>query len=125
MARLRFRGRIAAWVALAGIAGGTLAPLFAHARPGAAQLAAEICSTTGLKHAGGKAPADAPARDLRPSHCSLCTFGAERAAAAQPAAPLALADSGASESRPGFFETARLDSPLDRNAHPRAPPTFS
>lgn len=125
MARFRFRSRIAAWAALASIASNAFAPLLAHARPGAAPLPQEICSATGLKHAGGEAPVDTPDRNVWPSHCSLCAFNADRTAAAPPDAALTLAYSGASEARPGFIETAPPDSPLDRTAPARAPPLSS
>jgi hypothetical protein len=125
MARFRFRSRIAAWMALGNLAFNAFWPLLANARPGAAPLPAEICSATGLRHAGGEAPADTPDRSVRPSHCTLCPFNADRTAAALPDAALTLADSGASEARPGFFEAAPPDSPLDPTAPPRAPPLSS
>jgi len=124
MSRLRFPRRIAAWLALGSVAFNALWPLLANARPTAPALPSEICSATGLRHASG-APGDAPDRSVRPSHCTLCPFNADRAAAVPANAALKLADSGASEARPGFFEAAPPDSPFDRTAPPRAPPLSS
>jgi hypothetical protein len=125
MARFRFRSRIAAWVALASITGSAFAPLLANAKPGAAAPPSEICTATGVRHVGGEAPADAPGGSLRPSHCTLCPYNADRVCIALPDATLKLADSSAREARPAFSAVARPDSPLDRVAQPRAPPFSS
>src|SRR5437879_11946059 len=70
----RFKNRIAAWLALVGIALNASWPLLANAGPRVPALPSEICSATGQKH-GGESPVS---KGARPSHCTLCPYNAER-----------------------------------------------
>ena len=119
MTTLRFRRRTAAWLALAAMALNSAWPLVANARP--ADPTAEICSSTGLKHAAG----GAPEKDLHASHCTLCPFGAERGAVIAPAlAPLPVAvPAPAPVVERG--DAPRVQLALYPAAPPRAPPVLS
>ena len=97
-------------------------PLLANAKPNTPALPSEICSATGLKHVGGGAPADSPDKSVRPTHCSLCPFNAERGAAIPVTAAPALTRTAAAAPKPEFFGAPRLESRLVPTALPRAPP---
>ena len=118
----RSRRRTAAWLALSAMSLNALGPLIANAQPAVPANPQEICSATGLKHAGDAPPAGAPDQGLHASHCTLCPFNAERGAAMSVAAAPAFARTSAADPRPEFFGTPRLESPLDPTAPPRAPP---
>jgi hypothetical protein len=95
-------------------------PLLANAEP--VDPSSEICSASGLKHAGG-GPA-APEKDLHASHCTLCPFGA------QLAAPIPQATQAPSPRAAAVAPIARADAPrlkfaFQTTAPPRAPPVLS
>jgi hypothetical protein len=94
-------------------------PLLVNARP--ADLAAEICSATGLTHAGGGAPV-LPDKGYHASHCNLCPFGADRGAGI--AATATVLPLPASNPARVFArgETPRHQTALYPAAPPRAPP---
>ena len=117
----RFRNRIAAWLALAGIALNASWPLLANARPNAPALPSEVCSATGQKHAG-----ESPlGKTDRPTHCTLCPYSAERGAAISGAAPAFLCPTPASGLVRELVSDLQLPAALDPCAPPRAPPFFS
>ncbi|HTF16402.1 MAG TPA: DUF2946 family protein [Burkholderiales bacterium] len=118
-----YRSRIAAWLALAGIALNASWPLLANARPSVPALPSEICSATGLKHAGEGLPGDIPG--VRPAHCTLCPFNAERGAAISGAAPALLCPMPDRGQVQEFFSEPQLQAALDPAARPRAPPFSS
>ncbi len=121
MVAYRFRNRIAAWLALAGIALNASWPLLANARPHAPALPSEVCTATGQKHAG-----ESPlSKGVRPSHCTLCLFNAERGAALASAAGAIFAATPATAQEPEFCETPLPAGAFDPTAPPRAPPHFS
>jgi len=120
----RFRNRIAAWLALAGIALNASWPLLANARPNAPALPPEVCTAIGLKHPAENLPG-APGKGAQPSHCTLCPFNAERGPAISGAAPALLCPIPASAQVPEFFSEPQLEAALDPCAPPRAPPFFS
>ncbi len=121
MTRTQLRQRIAAWVALAALAGNAFAPLLAHAKPGAALATSEICSATGATHLGNEAPEG----DLLPSHCALCPCSGDRMPIGVPDGAPALPTCAALEARPAPPAAGLPASPLDLSARPRAPPFFS
>ena len=121
----RSRSRIAAWLALAGMALNASWPLLANARPNAPALPSEICSATGLKHAGESLPGQAPGKGVQPSHCTLCPFNAERGAALASAAGAIFAPAPAAAQEPEFYEAPLLAVAFDPTAPPRAPPFSS
>ena len=121
---LRFRRSIAVGLALSGMALNALWPLLANAKPAVPANPSEICSASGLKHAGGE-PAGAPNRGSRPSHCTLCPFNAERGAAIPCLAAPAFARSSIADPRPECPGTARVESQPDPTARPRAPPLLA
>jgi len=121
----RFRNRIAAWLALAGIALNAFWPLLANARPNAPALPSEVCSATGQKHAGESVPGQAPGKGAQPSHCTLCPFNAERGPAISGAAPALACPMPAFGQVQEFFSEPQLKAALDPAAPPRAPPFFS
>src|SRR6266571_8409985 len=100
MVAYRFRNRIAAWLALAGIALNASWPLLANARPNAPALPSEVCTATGLKHPGE----NLPGKGARPSHCTQCPFNAERGAALASAAGAIFAPALAAAQEPEFYE---------------------
>src|SRR2546428_10257900 len=117
----RSRNRIAAWLALAGIALNASWPLIANARTSVPALPSEICSATGQKHAG-----ESPfGKGARRSHCALCPFNAERGPAISGAAPELLCPTPASGQARKFVAEPQLPAALDPCAPPRAPPFFS
>lgn len=118
-----YRSRIAAWLALAGIALNASWPLLANARTSVPALPSEICSATGLKHAGEGLPGDTPG--VRPAHCTLCPFNAERGAAISGAAPALLCPMPDRGQVQEFFSEPQLQAALDPAARPRAPPFSS
>ena len=118
-----YRSRIAAWLALAGIALNASWPLLANARTSVPALPSEICSATGLKHAGEGLPGDIPG--VRPAHCTLCPFNAERGAAISGAAPALLCPMPDRGQVQEFFSEPQLQAALDPAARPRAPPFSS
>jgi len=121
MSAHRSRSRIAAWLALAGIALNASWPVLANAGPRVPVLPSEICSATGLKHAG-----EGPlSKGARPSHCALCPFNAERGPAISSAAPALLCPMPASGPVRELFSEPQLPAALDPCAPPRAPPFFS
>jgi len=114
----RSRSRIAAWLALAGMALNASWPLLANARPNAAALPSEVCSATGQKHTG-----ESPlSKGAQPSHCTLCPFNAERGAALAPAAGAIFAPTPTAAQEPEFCETPLPAAAFDPTAPPRAPP---
>jgi len=114
---LRFRRRAAALLALASMALNAAWPLLANAKPVVPEPPSEICSSTGLNHAAGGAPA-APEKGLHASHCTLCPFSAERGAAIPYTAPLPLP-----QAVPSAQVFALGDAPRPVIApHPAAPP---
>ena len=121
----RFRNRIAAWLALAGIALNASWPLLANAKPNVPALPSEICTATGQKHAGESLPGETPGKGVQPSHCSLCPFNAERGAAISSAAPALLCPMPALGPVRELFSEPQLETALDPSAPPRAPPSFS
>jgi len=117
----RFRNRIAAWLALAGIALNASWPLLANARTSAPALPSEVCSATGQKHSG-----ESPlSKGARPSHCALCPFNAERGPAISGSAPALLCPLPATGPVRELFSEPQLPAALDPCAPPRAPPFFS
>jgi hypothetical protein len=117
----RFRSRIAAWVALAGIALNASWPLLANAAPRVPALPSEICSATGQKHAG-----ESPlGKTDQPSHCKLCPYSADRGPAISGGAPAFRCPLPASRPVSDFVSKPRLAAALDPCAPPRAPPFFS
>ena len=117
----RLRNRIAAWLALTGIALNASWPLLANAAPRVPALPSEICSATGQKHAG-----ESPlGKGARPSHCNLCPYSAERGPAISGAAPALLCPMPASRPVPVLVSEPELAAPLDPCAPPRGPPFFS
>jgi len=116
----RSRSRIAAWLALAGIALNASWPLLANARPSAPALPSEVCSATGQKHSG-----ESPLKGAQPSHCALCPFNAERSPALAPAAGAIFAPTPAAAQESEFCETPLPAAAFDPTAPPRAPPHFS
>jgi hypothetical protein len=125
MTGLRSRNRIAAWLALAGIALNASWPLLANAKPSVQALPSEICSATGLKHAGEGLPGEGPGKSVQPSHCTLCPFNAERGAAISGAAPVLVSPMPACGQVRELFSEPQLQAALDPAARPRAPPFSS
>jgi len=118
---LRFRNRIAAWLALAGIALNASWPLLANAAPRTPALPSEICSATGQKHAG-----ESPlGKTDQPSHCKLCPYSAERGPAILDAAPALLLPTPACEKAPASFTGSRLQTAPVLSGSPRSPPALS
>ena len=115
------RSRIAAWLALAGMALNASWPLIANARTSVPALPSEVCSATGQKHAG-----ESPlSKGARPSHCTLCPYNAERGPAISGAAPALLCPMPASGQVRESFSELQPQAALDPAAPPRAPPFFS
>ena len=121
MSAHRSRSRIAAWLALAGMALNASWPLLANARPNAPALPSEVCTATGLKHPGESLPG----KGAQPSHCTLCPFNAERGAALASAAGAIFAPALAAAQEPEFYEAPLLVAAFDPTAPPRAPPFSS
>jgi hypothetical protein len=121
----RSRSRIAAWLALAGMALNAFWPLLANAKPSVPALSSEICSATGLQHTAENSPGEAPGKGVRPSHCNLCPFNAERGPAISGAAPVLVCSMPASGQVDESFSEPRLQAALDPAAPPRAPPFSS
>src|SRR2546430_9610035 len=114
----RFRNRIAAWLALAGIALNASWPLLANAGTSVSAVPSEICTATGQKHAG-----ESPfGKGARPSHCTLCPFNAERGAAISGSALALLCPIPACGPVRELFSEPQLPAALDLCAPPRAPP---
>jgi len=114
----RFRNRIAAWLALAGIALNASWPLLANAGTSVSAVPSEICTATGQKHAG-----ESPfGKGARPSHCTLCPLNVERGPAISGAAPALLCPMPASGQVRELFSAPQLQAALDPCAPPRAPP---
>ncbi len=121
MSAHRSRCRIAAWLALAGMALNASWPLIANARTSVPALPSEICSATGQKHTG-----ESPlSKGARPSHCTLCPYNAERGPAISGAAPTLLCPMPASGPVRELFSEPQLPPALDPCAPPRAPPFLS
>jgi len=125
MIAYRSRSRIAAWVALAGMALNAFWPLLANARPSVPALSSEICSATGLQHTAENSPGEAPRKSVRPSHCTLCPFNAERGPAISGAAPVLVCSMPASGQVHELFSEPQPHAALDPSAPPRAPPFSS
>ena len=121
MSAHRSRSRIAAWLALAGMALNASWPLLANAKANAPALPSEICSATGLKHEGE----NLPGKGAQPSHCTLCPFNSERGPAISGAAPALLCPMPASGPVRELFSEPQLPAALDPCAPPRAPPFLS
>jgi hypothetical protein len=116
------RRSTAAWLALAAMAFNAAWPLLANAKP--VDPSTEICSASGINHAGSGAPL-VPDKGLHASHCTLCPFGAERGAAIPVAvAPLPL-PSAAPAQPVARGDAAPLHLALYPAAPPRAPPVLS
>jgi hypothetical protein len=114
---LRLHRRATSWIALASMVLNAAWPLLASAKPAAPASPSEICSASGLSHAAGGAP-DAPDKGIHTSHCALCPFSSQ-CAAAIPYAGLPL-PSPAPVAAPFF---ARAEAPRPEIAfHPAAPP---
>jgi hypothetical protein len=118
----RFRNRIGAWLALAGIALNASWPLLANAKPNVTALPSEVCSATGQKHAGEGLPGEAPGKGARPSHCNLCPFNAERGPAIPQARHIPLSSEPVGVHLAVHREAPRPEAALDPAARPRAPP---
>jgi DUF2946 family protein len=116
------RNRIAAWLALAGIALNASWPLLANARPNAPALPSEVCTATGLKHPGEGLPGEAPGKGVQPSHCTLCPFNAERGAAIPYAKHILLSSAPVGVQHAVYCDAVRPEAALDPAAPPRAPP---
>ena len=116
-----YRSRIAAWLALAGMALNASWPLIANARTSAPALPSEVCTATGLKHPGK----GLPGKSAQPSHCALCPYNAERGPAISGAASVLLCPMPASGQVHESFSEPQLRAALDPAAPPRAPPFFS
>jgi len=117
----RSRNRIAAWLALAGIALNASWPLLANARPSVPALPSEICSATGQKHAD-----DSPfSKGARPSHCTLCPYNAERGPAISGAAPALACPTPCCGQAPAFFTGLWLQAAPVFSGSPRSPPALS
>ena len=125
MSTHRASSRIAAWLALAGMSLNAFWPLLANARPSVPALSSEICSATGLQHSSESTPGEAPGKGVRPSHCNLCPFNAERGPAISGAASALLCPMPASGQVHESFSEPQLRAALDPAAPPRAPPFFS
>ena len=121
MIAYRSRSRIAAWIALAGMALNAFWPLLANAKPSVPALSSEICSATGLQHT----TENSPGKGVRPSHCNLCPFNAERGPAISGAAPVLVCSMPASGQVHESFSGPQLHAALDPSAPPRAPPFSS
>jgi len=121
----RSRSRIAAWIALAGMALNAFWPLLANAKPNVPALSSEICSATGLQHSSESLPGEAPGKSVRPSHCNLCPFNAERGPAISGAAPVLVCSMPACGQVYESFSEPQLHAALDPSAPPRAPPFSS
>jgi hypothetical protein len=114
----RSRSRIAAWLALAGMALNAFWPLLANAKP---NVPSEVCSATGLQH--NETPSrEAPGKSGHPSHCTLCPFNAERGAAIPHAKHIALPSEPVGVHHAVHREAPRPGAALDPAARPRAPP---
>jgi hypothetical protein len=125
MIAYRSRSRIAAWLALAGMALNAFWPLLANAKPSVPALPSEICSATGLQHTTENSPGEAPGKGARPSHCNLCPFNAERGAAISGAASVLVCSMPGSGQVHESFSEPQVHTALDPAARPRAPPYFS
>jgi hypothetical protein len=99
-------------------------PLLANAKPADPALPSEICSASGLNHAGGGAPA-APEKGLHASHCTLCPFGTQCAAAIPYAGLPLLAPVPVSTPLFAGGEAPRPEIAFHPAAPPRAPPAPS
>lgn len=124
MTILRSSRRAAAWLALAAMVLNAAWPLLANAKPAVPALPSEICSASGLNHAGGGAPT-APDKGLHASHCTLCPFSAERCAAIPYVALPPLAAAPATVRVFARRDTPRPAIVLHPAAPPRAPPVLS
>ncbi len=100
-------------------------PLLANAKPKVPALPSEICSATGLQHSSESLPGEAPGKGVRPSHCTLCPFNAERGPAIPGAAPKWVCPMLAGGQVQEFFAEPQPQAALDPAALPRAPPFFS
>ena len=125
MTSLRARNSIAAWLALVGVALNASWPLLANAKPSVPALPSEICSATGLKHAGEGSPGDAPGKNVSPSHCTLCPGNAERGAALSGIVAVLFRSAPACAQAPAFFAGARLQAAPAFSGSPRSPPALS
>ena len=125
MTALRPRSRITARLALAAMALNAFWPLLANAKPNVPALSSEICSATGLQHTAENSPGEAPGKGVRPSHCNLCPFNAERGPAISGAPSTLLCPMPASGQIHELFSEPQLHAALDPSAPPRAPPYFS
>jgi hypothetical protein len=118
------RNRIAAGLALAGMALNAFWPLIVNARPNDVDIFAEICSTGSHKrHAG--VPVKAPEKTAHASHCTLCAFSPERTAAVPIAGRAPLALPALAGARIEFRDARPVQAAFDPTAPPRAPPLFS
>jgi len=121
----RIRNRTAAWLALAGMALTASWPLLANAKPNVPALPAEICTATGLKHAGEGLPGEAPGKSVQPSHCTLCPFNAERGPAISGAASALVCPMPDCGQVQEFSTGSRLQAAPVFSGSPRSPPALS
>jgi hypothetical protein len=114
--------RVATWLALLAIALSALWPVVANARPGYANLAKTLCSTTRPANAAENLPQSAT--HLTP-HCAFCAVSADNNVVPAADSVPAVVATDAEESRPNF-EAGRTPAPPGYTpAHPRAPPSVS
>jgi hypothetical protein len=118
------RRRIAACLALAGMALNAFWPLVVNAQPRIPDISAEVCSAGGHRHHGG-VPAKFPNHNGHSSHCTLCTFHAPWSAANPVAASGLPCLPQAVETRPATCEVRAIEAALDPAAPARAPPSTS
>ncbi|SRR5579864_7569904 len=116
MMTLRFRGRIAAWLALAAIALNAFWPVIANARPAESAVSSEICSAIGLKHG------DSPDGNPLSLRCALCAFHAGHGVAITPTTSAPAVPADAVDEHPAPVDEPRLEAAFDPAAPPRAPP---
>ena len=116
MMTFRFRGRIAAWFALAAIALNAFWPVIANARPAESTTSYQICSATGLRHG------DSPDGNPLSLRCALCVFHAGHGVAITPTTSAPAAPETTTDDRPAPVDEPRLEAAFDPAAPPRAPP---
>jgi hypothetical protein len=125
MTMRRIRSRTAAWLAFAGMALNAFWPLLANARPNVPALPSEICTATGLKHAGDNLPGENPGKSVQPSHCTLCPFNAERGPAISGAASALVCPMPDCGQVQEFFTERPLQTAPVLSGSPRSPPALS
>jgi len=124
MRRLRVLHRIAAWLALSGMALSALWPLAAIAAPRISPGSVEVCSAHRY-HLHGAVPVKPPHGNVHASHCALCTFHAQWNTAIPATALPSFAPARTAENLPERDRAHPVGAARDRTAPPRAPPSFS